>query len=121
MTDRLARTTALAGLAALALLPGTLAAQRITKDAPAPGPTTAPVSAADLQRRVYLFADDSMLGRAAGTVDNLRGTAYIEREVRRLGLVPAGDSGGSARRVGKIARSALDRWARRARDFPSPL
>ena len=34
-----------------------------------------------------------MRGRAAGTPDNLRGAAYIEREVRRLGLEPAGENG----------------------------
>ncbi len=34
-----------------------------------------------------------MRGRAAGTADNLRGAAYIEREVRRLGLEPGGDNG----------------------------
>ena len=34
------------------------------------------------------------MGRQVGTEYNLRATAYIEREVRRLGLVPAGDDGG---------------------------
>ena len=44
--------------------------------------------------RLYIFADDSMMGRQVGTEYNLKGTAYIEREVRRLGLQPAGDNGG---------------------------
>ena len=44
--------------------------------------------------RLYIFADDSMMGRQVGTEYNLKGTAYIEREVRRLGLVPAGEGGG---------------------------
>ncbi len=57
-------------------------------------PTTAKITAADLMTRLYIFADDSMMGREVGTVYNLKGTAYIEREVRRMGLVPAGDSGG---------------------------
>ena len=56
-------------------------------------PTTAAITAADLMTRLYIFADDSMMGRQVGTEYNLKGTAYIEREVRRLGLVPAGDSG----------------------------
>jgi hypothetical protein len=43
--------------------------------------------------RLYIFADDSMMGRAAGSEGDRRGTSYIEREVRRLGLVPAGDNG----------------------------
>ena len=34
-----------------------------------------------------------MRGRAAGTADNLRGAAYIERELKRLGLQPAGENG----------------------------
>ena len=57
-------------------------------------PTTAPISAADLMTRLYIFADDSLMGRQVGTEYNLKGTAYIEREVRRFGLVPAGDNGG---------------------------
>jgi hypothetical protein len=56
--------------------------------------TTAPITAGDLMTRLYIFADDSMMGRAVGTEYNIKGTAYIEREVRRMGLVPAGDSGG---------------------------
>src|SRR4051812_32442383 len=58
------------------------------------GPTTEAITAADLMTRLYIFADDSMMGREVGTKYNLMGTAYIEREVRRLGLVPAGDNGG---------------------------
>ena len=57
-------------------------------------PTTAEISSADLMTRLYVFADDSMMGREVGTVYNLKGTDYIEREVRKLGLVPAGDDGG---------------------------
>jgi hypothetical protein len=59
------------------------------------GPATVPaITACDLMTRLYIFSDDSMLGRRVGTADNLRATAYIEREVRRMGLKPAGDSGG---------------------------
>ncbi len=56
-------------------------------------PTRPAITAADAMTRLYIFADDSMMGRAAGTEGGLKGTAYIEREVRRLGLVPAGDNG----------------------------
>ena len=59
----------------------------------APRPTTGDITPADLMTRLYIFADDSMMGRQVGTVYNLKGTAYIEREVRRLGLVPAGTDG----------------------------
>jgi hypothetical protein len=47
----------------------------------------------DAMSRLYIFADDSMMGRRAGEPGGLKGTAYIEREVRRLGLVPGGDNG----------------------------
>jgi len=56
-------------------------------------PTAAAITPGDLKTRLYIFADDSMRGRAAGTADNLRGAAYIERELRRLGLEPGGDNG----------------------------
>jgi hypothetical protein len=59
----------------------------------APRPTKAEISAEDLMTRLYIFADDSMQGRDAGSAGNARGTDYIEREVRRLGLLPMGDNG----------------------------
>ena len=58
-----------------------------------PKPTTADITAADLMTRLYIFADDSMQGRAAGTGGNDRGTDYIAGELKRLGLKPAGDNG----------------------------
>jgi hypothetical protein len=57
-------------------------------------PTTPAITPADLMTRLYIYADDSLMGRQVGTEYNLRATAYIEREVRRLGLVPAGEGGG---------------------------
>ena len=56
-------------------------------------PTVAEITAGDLMTRVYKFADDSMMGRTVGTMYNDMGTAYIESELRRLGLQPAGESG----------------------------
>jgi len=58
-----------------------------------PRKTSAGISASDLMTRLYILADDSMMGREAGTIGNLRGTDYIAAEVRRLGLLPAGDDG----------------------------
>ncbi len=58
-----------------------------------PKPTTGEVTAADLMTRLYIFADDSMLGRDAGTIGNVRGTEYIVRELTRLGLTPMGEHG----------------------------
>jgi Peptidase family M28 len=58
------------------------------------GATIPAISACDLMTRLYIYAADSMRGREAGSPDAIRATAYIEREVRRLGLKPAGDKGG---------------------------
>ncbi|HET7042334.1 MAG TPA: M28 family peptidase [Gemmatimonadales bacterium] len=59
----------------------------------APARTRPAITAADLMTRLYIYADDSMQGREAGTAGNVRATDYIEREVRRMGLLPAGDNG----------------------------
>lgn len=58
-----------------------------------PAPTTAAISVRDLQIRLYQFADDSMHGRQVGRVGNMKGTAYIAAELKRLGVVPAGNNG----------------------------
>ena len=59
----------------------------------APRPTSAAITAGDLMTRLYIFADDSMQGREAGTPGGVKGTDYIAAEVKRLGLQPAGDGG----------------------------
>jgi hypothetical protein len=84
----------LARALALSCVAGIAAAQR--PELPlkhSPQPTSAAISAADLVTRLYIFADDSMMGREVGTVYHLKATDYIEREVRRMGLAPGGDSG----------------------------
>jgi len=72
------------------------------------GSTVAAISACDLMTRLYIYADDSLLGREVGTDAHLKATAYLEREVRRLGLKPAGDSGGYFQNIPVVIR-ALDR------------
>ncbi len=59
----------------------------------APAPTTSAITVRDLQIRLYQFADDSMQGRQVGHVGNMKGTAYIARELKRLGVKPAGNNG----------------------------
>ncbi|HEY3935309.1 MAG TPA: hypothetical protein VGL65_11915, partial [Gemmatimonadales bacterium] len=72
------------------------------------GPATVPaITAGDLMTRLYKYADDSMGGRFVGSKYNLMATAYIESEVRTLGLKPAGDDGGYFQNIGVVAR-ALD-------------
>lgn len=90
------------------------------------GPATMPaITPGDLMTRIYLFADDSLMGRRVGTEYNARGAAYIEQEVRRLGLQPAGENGGYYQDLPLGARildssSTLDvggRALRAGRDF----
>ena len=59
----------------------------------APRPTVSAITATDLRTRLYQFAHDSMQGRRIGEPGNTKGTDYIAREFRRMGLTPAGDSG----------------------------
>ena len=56
--------------------------------------TTPAISAADLRTRLYLFADDSLRGRLAGSAGDSVATAYIASEFARVGLTPAGENGG---------------------------
>jgi hypothetical protein len=59
----------------------------------APSPTSAAITAADLRHRVYIYADDSMMGRKAGTEGNNKATTYIANELRRIGVQPGGENG----------------------------
>jgi hypothetical protein len=69
------------------------ASQTAIQTSPGPKRTSAPITAADLRTRLYIYADDSMQGREAGTIGNYKATAYIAAELARLGLEPAGDNG----------------------------
>jgi peptidase M28-like protein len=71
----------------------------------APRPTSAPITPADLMTRVYIFADDSMMGRSAGTVYHDKGVEYIARELTRLGLTPAGENGTFFQRIPLVRRN----------------
>src|SRR4029079_2486304 len=51
------------------------------------------VAPCHLMTRLYIYADDSLEGRLGGTRGNYKATAYIAREVERLGLAPAGTDG----------------------------
>ena len=73
----------------------------------APVPTGPAITPADLMTRLYIYADDSMMGREAGTPWNIKATAYIGDEVRRLGLQPAGDAGSYFQNV-PLVRTTFD-------------
>jgi hypothetical protein len=89
------RTTgALAALALAAALPAR--AQAPNSPLPlkhTPAPTASAITTADAMTRLYILADDSMMGREAGTEGNVKGTNYIAAEARRIGLEPAGENG----------------------------
>ena len=57
------------------------------------GPTSAAITAADLRHRLFIYADDSMMGRKAGTEGNMKATAYIASELQRMGVQPGGENG----------------------------
>src|SRR3989442_9061915 len=73
----------------LALLPGPVAAQRLVPAARG----TASITAADVQRRIGIIADDSMLGRATPSPQLDAVAAYVAGEFRQFRLKPGGDSG----------------------------
>ena len=83
---------------------GSLAAQAPLPLKHAPKPTTAAITTGDLMTRLYLIADDSMKGRRAGSEEHQKVTAYIASELKRMGLAPAGDSGGYFQYVPLVLR-----------------
>lgn len=63
------------------------------RSAPLPAAVvTAPaITVGDLRARLYVVADDSTAGRSTGSPGALKAQRYIEAELHRLGLAPAGD------------------------------
>ncbi|HEY3745292.1 MAG TPA: M28 family peptidase, partial [Gemmatimonadaceae bacterium] len=102
MTHRSLLRAALAATLTLVAISQPLSAQQscpaMTPGATMPltyqgGPTVAAITPCDLMTRLYIYSADSLRGREAGTPDAIHATAWIEQEVRRLGLRPAGDNG----------------------------
>src|SRR2546430_8227520 len=56
-------------------------------------PTVAGITTADLEHRLRIIADDSMMGRESGSEGDFKTAEYIAAEIRRLGLEPAGENG----------------------------
>jgi hypothetical protein len=86
------RSSSLAAALAVAVLAPAARAQELPRTH-APQPTTAAITTADLMTHLYVLADDSMLGRQAGTAGNVKGTDYIAAQFRRIGLEPGGENG----------------------------
>jgi hypothetical protein len=56
-------------------------------------PALASIKEADLKRDLYAMAADHFRGREAGTLDELKVSMWWADELRREGLLPAGDDG----------------------------
>lgn len=89
-TEKLRRGLRVSAALALSLLALVSCASNPVR-APAASPTREDITAADLAIRVEILAHDSMLGRESGTIGNVRATAYIARELARMGALPAGE------------------------------
>ena len=70
-----------------------------------PRPTTAAITAGDLETRLYIYAADSMEGRETGTRGHLKATDYIAGQLKALGLEPMGDNGTYFQNVPVVRRS----------------
>jgi hypothetical protein len=61
--------------------------------APGVPPAISEIRQADLQRDLYAMAADSMRGREAGTLDEMRASMWLAEQMRQIGLVPKGEDG----------------------------
>jgi hypothetical protein len=73
-----------------------------TSSAAAPVATSAAITVRDLESRLTAFAHDTMMGREAGTIWNVKATDYVASQFQQLGLRPAGESGGYFQTVPNI-------------------
>jgi hypothetical protein len=74
-----------------------------------PKPTSAAMTIDDLRTRLFIFADDSMRGRVLADIGNVRATAYLAAELKRIGLEPAGENGSYFQLVPIVERSFDDK------------
>lgn len=82
-----ARLLLLAAAAPLAL------AAQAAPAAPALRRAAATITAADVQRRINIIADDSMMGRNTPSPGLEMTAQYVADEFKRFGLKPAGENG----------------------------
>jgi Zn-dependent M28 family amino/carboxypeptidase len=62
------------------------------------------------------LASDAMQGRGSGTQDELRAATYLASELKRFGIIPAGDSGGYIQNVSgefEFFRAGKKHWETR--------
>ena len=51
------------------------------------------ITESDLKRDLFYLAGDSMRGREAGTLDELRASVWVAEQLRKIGVSPAGTDG----------------------------
>lgn len=88
-----------------------------SSSAPAAAQYSPAITEEDLRTRLYIFADDSMQGRDAGSAGHEKALAYIVAELTRLGIKPAGEDGYFQRvpaipRVLPVGRRVDTTWSR---------
>ena len=86
----------IATLASACMPPVTAAPIATGSSASAPSdrpPALSAIDTAQLRRDLYTMASDAMRGREAGTLDELRASAWVADRAREAGLLPAGDDG----------------------------
>lgn len=100
------RSTSLACLTLLAATPLALAGQTAPAT-PALKRAAATITAADVQRRIHIIADDSMMGRDTPSPGLEMTAQYVADEFKRFGLKPAGENGTWFQRY-TISRRKID-------------
>src|ERR687896_1255481 len=71
---------------------GVMGARSLPSDPTAP-PALDAIVTEDIRRDLFALAGDEMRGREAGTLDELRASAWVADRARAAGLEPAGDDG----------------------------
>ncbi len=74
----------------LLVAPLCIATAQTGKRAP---PSMDAIKSKDLKNDIFTMASDSMRGRRAGTLDELRAAAWVAKRAEKAGLEPAGDDG----------------------------
>lgn len=83
----------LAGCVQPAAVPGGLSPTASSNESIARPPALAAIDTAQLRGDLFTMAGDAMRGREAGTLDELRASAWVADRAREAGLQPAGDDG----------------------------
>jgi Zn-dependent M28 family amino/carboxypeptidase len=76
-----------------AILPALVLALPLSAQAPKVPAAMKAIREADIKRDMFWLGGDSLRGREAGTIDEMRASIWIAEEMRKMGLEPLGDMG----------------------------